>query len=65
MDFKDRPIWYAIAAAIIVLVIIAYAAGWLVARLHRLPSKHTAACGNHGGCCRTTVELAELTAVIV
>ena len=28
MDFKDRRIWYAVAAVIIVLIIIGYAAGW-------------------------------------
>jgi Flp pilus assembly protein protease CpaA len=28
MDFKDRRIWYAVAAVIIVLIIIGYATGW-------------------------------------
>jgi Flp pilus assembly protein protease CpaA len=28
MDFKDRRIWYAVAAVIIVLIVIGYAAGW-------------------------------------
>jgi len=28
MDFKDRRIWYAVAAVIIVLVVIGYGAGW-------------------------------------
>jgi hypothetical protein len=28
MDLKDRRIWYAVAAVIIVLIIIAYAGGW-------------------------------------
>ena len=28
MDFKDRRIWYAVAAVILVLIIIAYATGW-------------------------------------
>jgi hypothetical protein len=28
MDFKDRRIWYAVAAVIIVLIVISYAAGW-------------------------------------
>jgi hypothetical protein len=28
MDFKDRRIWYAVAAVIVVLIIIGYAAGW-------------------------------------
>jgi predicted transcriptional regulator len=30
MDFKDRRIWYAVAAVIIVLVVIGCAAGWFV-----------------------------------
>ena len=29
MDFKDRRIWYAVAAVIVVLNIIGYAAGWV------------------------------------
>jgi hypothetical protein len=28
MDFKDRRIWYAIAAVIVVLIIVGYATGW-------------------------------------
>jgi hypothetical protein len=28
MDFKDRRIWYAVAAVIIVLIVIGYAASW-------------------------------------
>ena len=28
MDLKDRRIWYVVAAVVIVLLIIAYAAGW-------------------------------------
>jgi hypothetical protein len=28
MEFKDRRIWYAVAAVIIVLIVIGYAAGW-------------------------------------
>jgi hypothetical protein len=28
MDFKDRRIWYAVAAVIIVLIITGYATGW-------------------------------------
>jgi hypothetical protein len=28
MDFKDRRIWYTVAAVIIVLIVIGYAAGW-------------------------------------
>jgi hypothetical protein len=28
LDFKDRRIWYAVAAVIIVLIVISYAAGW-------------------------------------
>jgi hypothetical protein len=28
MDFKDRRVWYAVAAVIIVLIIIGYAMGW-------------------------------------
>ena len=28
MDFKDRRLWYAVAAVIIVLIIIGYATGW-------------------------------------
>jgi hypothetical protein len=28
MDFKDRRIWYAVAAVIVVLIIIGYASGW-------------------------------------
>ena len=28
MDFKDRRVWYAVAAVIIVLIVIGYAAGW-------------------------------------
>jgi hypothetical protein len=28
MDFKDRRIWYAVAAVIVVLIIIGYATGW-------------------------------------
>jgi hypothetical protein len=28
MDFRDRRIWYAVAAVIIVLIIIGYATGW-------------------------------------
>lgn len=28
MDFKDRRIWYAVGAVIIVLIIIGYATGW-------------------------------------
>ena len=28
MDFKDRRIWYAVAAVIIVLIVIGYATGW-------------------------------------
>jgi hypothetical protein len=28
MDFNDRRIWYAVAAVIVVLLIIAYAGGW-------------------------------------
>ena len=28
MDLKDRRIWYAVAAVIIVLIVIGYAAGW-------------------------------------
>jgi Flp pilus assembly protein protease CpaA len=27
-DFKDRRVWYAVAAVIIVLIIIGYATGW-------------------------------------
>ena len=28
MDFKDRRLWYSVVAVIVVLVVIAYAAGW-------------------------------------
>lgn len=28
MDFKDRRLWYVVAAVIIVLIVIAYATGW-------------------------------------
>lgn len=28
MDFKDRRLWYVVAAVIIVLILIGYAAGW-------------------------------------
>jgi hypothetical protein len=28
MDLKDRRVWYAVAAVIIVLIIIGYATGW-------------------------------------
>ena len=28
MDFKDRRIWYAVAAVIIELIIIGYVTGW-------------------------------------
>src|SRR3990170_3121651 len=28
MDLKDRRIWYGVVAVIVVLVVIAYAAGW-------------------------------------
>jgi hypothetical protein len=28
MDFNDRRLWYGVAVAIVVLLVIAYAAGW-------------------------------------
>ena len=28
MDLKDRRLWYGVAAVIVVLLLIAYAAGW-------------------------------------
>jgi hypothetical protein len=28
MDLKDRRLWYGVVAVIVVLVVIAYAAGW-------------------------------------
>jgi Flp pilus assembly protein protease CpaA len=29
MDFNDRRLWYGVAVVIVVLILIAYAAGWL------------------------------------
>jgi hypothetical protein len=28
MDFKDKRLWYVVAAVIIVLIVIGYVAGW-------------------------------------
>lgn len=28
MDFNDKRVWYGVAAVIVVLLVIAYAAGW-------------------------------------
>ena len=51
MDFKDRRIWYAVAAVIIVLIVIGYAAGWFWRRARSgaaavdLPPRRSAVCG--------------------
>jgi hypothetical protein len=29
MDFNDRRLWYGVAVVIVVLIVIAYAAGWI------------------------------------
>ena len=49
MDFKDRRIWYAVAAVIIVLIIIGYATGWFGgepsgAAAVNLPPRRSAVC---------------------
>ena len=50
MDLKDRRIWYAVAAVIIVLIIIGYATGWFggepaVTAVVNLPPSQSAVCG--------------------
>lgn len=37
MDLNDRRLWYGVAAVIVVLIVIAYAAGWFGGTLPPAP----------------------------